>query len=109
VPKLSSQTTSTPTTTTFSSKHTGSYAEFQAEVFSEKNKFLVLGGVLHLINKFSLSHNFSFSCYLKYLPIDVLMDHYSGEEKVGTAYLDPSDSELLAEQEETSICRKVRR
>ena len=60
---------------------------FEPQVFSEIYKILAVNGHCSLINSFSLSHNFTFDCHLKYLPIDFLFKHHSGNENLLTAYM----------------------
>lgn len=81
---------------------------FDPQVISETNKILVVNGHCNLINRFSLSNNFSYDCRLKYLPIDFLLRHHTGNENVLTAYLH-SNNELYPRQEISNSCQKIRR
>ena len=83
--------------------------EFDAKISSESSKHLVVNGHCSLINQFSLSVNFSFDCNWKYLPIDFVLKHHSGEEKILTAYMDSHTNELLNHQELSETCVKIRR
>ena len=62
-----------------------------------------------MIDKFSLSTNFSYDCHWKHLPIDFHLKHHSGEEKILTAYLKSDTNELVNTQELSDTCVKIRR
>ena len=89
-----------------SSNH--SNISFEAQVHTEKQKILVSHEKCYLIKEFSLSPNFSYDCYWKYLPIEFLLNKHSGEKAILNAYLD-KDNELIHEQEITNVCQKIRR
>ena len=75
---------------------------FQPEVISESNKILVVKEHCSTLRGFSLSKNFTFDCFLKYLPIEFVLKHSSGNETLLT-------NELQNRQENSDVCRKVRR
>ena len=92
-----------------STKETDKKVEFTASITSDTMKILVVNEHCNLIKQFSLSHNFSFDCRHKYLPIDFLLKHHTGEEKVLTGYMHSNINELFPKQEISDVCVKIRR
>ena len=84
-------------------------SNFEANIISEAMKILVVNEQCSLIKQFSVSSNFSFDCRHKYLPIDFMLKHQSGEEKILTGYMGSKTNELFARQENSDVCAKIRR
>ena len=79
------------------------------QIESEAEKFIVYGGASYMINRFSVSTNFTFECNLKYLSIVFPFQLPHGDRKRITAYLHSRDNKLSFEQKVTDVCRKIRR
>ncbi len=95
-------------TTKSSRNQEGKAFEFDPQVNAEINKILTVNNHCNIIRSFSLSQNFSFNCFEKYLPIEFVLTHHSGE-KLLTAYLDTNNNDLQINQELLTVCRKIRR
>lgn len=97
-----------PEVATTTKRAKANYQTFSPKIHSEATKFFYVRGHVHVINDFSLSHNFSFDCHFKYLPIDFLGKQIL-PNAILTSYLDPILNDLHEEQVKTEYCRKIRR
>ena len=91
-----------------SNSKSNSSNNFEPRVKSNTNKLLTINGQCHIINKFSVADNLSFACNQKYLPIQFVLQHFSGEDRVYIGYMNPTSNEL-SDKQVTSNCRKIRR
>ena len=81
---------------------------FVPQVHTDTHKILIVNDKCHLINEFSLSNNFNFDCYNKYLPIEFVLENHTGTKAILRAFLN-KNNEMIHHQQVSNVCQKIKR